>query len=234
MNANAQTIIGIQFPVLDKGYVELQDMMGDDLAVVNAARTSFLGESKGPEKDKQLLFYLVENRHHTPLEQVTMKFRVKMPLMATIQLLRHRTFSFNSSSGRYLEFEANEFYVPTAWREQSSNNKQGSDGYLDTVASLGYYKRLQDHIDASYRLYEQALHDGVAKELSRVFLPAYALYFTLVFTVDARNLLHFLNLRMDSHAQYEIREYAKCIYEQVFKPIMPWTSEAFELYKDKF
>lgn len=224
-----KNITHFQVPVLDKGYIEIQDMMGDDLAIVNAARTSYLGESKGPDKDKQLLFYLMEQGHMGVFEQVEFKFRCKMPLMAVIHLLRHRTFSFNSQSGRYTEAE-DEFYIPEQWRLQSTDNKQGSDGILDETTSDEFYTALKYFYGQSYQCYQQALDAGIAKELARIFLPAYGLYVTLIFKTDARNLMHFLKLRMDSHAQYEIRVYADAIYENFFKPALPWTAEAFEKF----
>ena len=108
--------------VLDKGWIELQDMMGDDLAIVNAARVSFLGETQGGEQDKKLLFYLLKHRHTTPFEQVEFKFRVGAPVLVWWQWVRHRTFHFqsvNAQSGRYTEFDEDDFYVPDVWRQQA-------------------------------------------------------------------------------------------------------------------
>lgn len=224
----------IRVDVLDRGFVELQSVMGDDLAIVNAARTSYLGESKGEEKDKKLLFYLYEHKHMTPFEMVEFKLRIKAPLVVWWQMVRHRTFSFNLQSGRYLEFDNDEFYVPdlTAWRKQSSVNKQGSDGTLDPLyAGARLTHRMEEHIENSFRLYDTALDYGVAKEQARLFLPAFALYYTGIVKADARNLLHFLELRMAEDAQHEIRVYAQAIYEHIFKPTLPWTAEAYEKSK---
>lgn len=227
----------LRVPVLDKGFVELVDMMphpdgeySGDLAIVNAARVSFLGESKGEEKDKKLLFYLMRNRHTTPFEMVEFKFRVRAPLMVWWQWARHRTWHFNSQSGRYSEFEEDDFYVPDEWRLQSKDNKQGSDGTFDDLRCYVLRDNLERLCRQAYTSYQEALHWGVAREQARLFLPAFGVYYTWVCKVDAHNLMHFLKLRMDSHAQYEIREYANAIYNELFKPLLPWTAEAFEKY----
>lgn len=217
-------------PVLDQGWIELQDLMGDDLAIVNAARVSFLGESKGPEADKKLLFYLLKHGHTSPFEQVEFKFRVRAPLITWWQWVRHRTWNFNAQSGRYTEFEEGDFYAPAAWRKQSASNKQGSDGALEAWSGAFLTTELLTHYERSYVLYERALAAGVAREQARLFLPGFSVYYTWVAKVDAHNLMHFLRLRMDGHAQEEIRVYAQAIYEHFFKPALPWTAEAFEQF----
>lgn len=215
--------------VLDKGYVELQDMMGDDLAIVNAARVSFLGESKGDEADKKLLNYLMKHKHSTPFEQAIMKFRIKAPVVVWWQLVRHRTARINLQSGRYMVFEEDEFYTPDEdqWRKQSASNKQGSDGVLDVKwDGQRLTNALQTHIEASYRLYDMALQKGVAKEQARLFLPAWASYYVGIVQFDAHNLMNFLRLRTAPDAQYEIRQYADAMHA-IFKEVLPWTEAAF-------
>ena len=231
-------LLNTRVPVLDKGWIELVDLMphpqsgvSPDLAVVNAARTSFLGESKGEQADKKLLFYLMKHRHTTPFEMVEFKFRIYAPLITYWQWVRHRTWSFNSSSGRYVEFDEGEFYVPTQWRLQSASNKQASDGTLSDEASAQLTEQLIQHYEQAYALYENALAQGVSREMARFFLPGFNVYYTWVAKVDAHNLMNFLRLRMASDAQLEIREYATAIYEHFFKPSMAWTAEAFELYR---
>lgn len=216
--------------VLDKGWIELQDMMGDDLAIVNAARVSFLGESKGPEQDKKLLFYLLRHRHTSPFEQVEFKFRVRAPLIVWWQWVRHRTWHVNAQSGRYTPFREDDFYVPTEWRKQAKDNKQGSEGTIDPAADERLMAELVAIYKKGYALYEQALEAGVAKEQARLFLPGFSVYYTWVVKVDAHNLMHFLSLRMAEDAQWEIREYAEAIHEHFFVPALPWTAEAFERY----
>jgi thymidylate synthase (FAD) len=230
---SVESLIGQRVTVLDKGYVELQALMGDDLAIVNAARVSFLGESKGTEKDKKLLFYLLRNKHTSPFEMVEFKFRLRCPLVTWWQLVRHRTFSLNLQSARYTAFEENDFYVPDVWRLQAQNNKQASEGVLDGPDGEALTHELVEHYTRSYALYEAALQKGVAREMARLFLPGFAVYYTGVIKVDAHNLMHFLRLRMANDAQYEIRVFASAIYEHFFKPALPWTAEAFELYSDK-
>lgn len=230
-------LIGKRVSVLDKGFVELVDLMphpkagvSGDLAIVNAARVSFMGESKGDEKDKKLLFYLLRNLHTSPFEMVEFKFRARAPLVTWWQWARHRVWSFNAQSGRYTEFEESDFYIPDVWRKQSASNKQASEGQVDAETNQQLTDKLIQHYTHGYQLYEQALETGVSKEMARLFLPGFSVYYTWVMKVDAHNLMHFLKLRMAPDAQYEIRVYAQAIYEEFFKPALPWTAEAFEQY----
>jgi len=233
-------LIGTQFPVLDKGFVELVDMMPHpatgvpgDLAIVNAARVSFLGESKGAEADKKLLFYLMRNQHTSPFEMVNFKFRVRAPLVTYWQWVRHRTFHYmsaNAQSGRYTPFEEDDFYVPSVWRKQSKSNKQASEGEIEPEMSDQLTEKLIKFYERGYDLYREALDAGVSKEMARLFLPGFSVYYTWVISVDAHNLMHWLHLRMADDAQHEIRVYAQAIYEHFFKPALPWTAEAFETY----
>lgn len=219
-------------PVLDKGWIELQDVMGDDMAIVSAARTSFLGDSKGWEKDKRLIFYLMQHRHTTPFEMVEFKFRIHAPLLVWWQWVRHRTFSYNSQSGRYTPFKEDDFYLPgpEEWRLQAKDNKQASEGYLNEQDGAWLTSTARHHYRSAYELYEKAINLGVAREQARLFLPGFATYYTMVVKVDAHNLMHFFRLRTAPEAQYEISVYAKTIYEYFFKPALPWTAEAFEEY----
>lgn len=233
----ADNLIGKRVPVLDKGWIELVDLLPHpatgvpgDLAIVNAARVSFMGESKGADKDKKLLFYLLRNRHTSPFEMVEFKFRVCAPLVTWWQWVRHRTWSFNAQSGRYTEFEEDAFYVPDTWRRQSASNKQASEGELPEPASEQLTQQLLAHYEQGFRLYRQALDAGVSREMARLFLPGFSVYYTWIAKVDAHNLMHFLRLRMAEDAQYEIRVYAQAIYREFFRPALPWTAEAFEQY----
>jgi thymidylate synthase (FAD) len=228
-------LIGKRINVLDKGWVELLDMMphpatgvSGDLAIVNAARVSFMGESKGAEKDKKLLMYLIKNRHTSPFEQVSFKFRIHAPVVTFWHLVRHRTFSFNFSSGRYVEFKEDQFYVPDVWRKQSPSNKQASSGEVEPGVGEVLTRELIAHYAKCHELYEDALTVGVAREQARLFLPAWASYYTCIASIDAHNLMHFLSLRLTEEAQYEIRVYAAAIYVHFFKPALPWTAEAWE------
>lgn len=214
--------------ILDNGFVELQNMMGCDLSVVNAARTSFLGESKGEEADKKLLFYLMQHGHTSPFEMIEFKFLVRCPIFVARQWMRHRTWSFNEVSRRYTSQNI-DFYYPRSWRLQSVNNKQGSaEDTLEEISEC-YDSALRKICVEATKIYEQAIADGVALEMARMFLPP-NLYTTFVGKTDAHNLMRFLRVRMDEHAQYEIRQYANAIYQHYFKPNLPWTAEAFERF----
>jgi thymidylate synthase (FAD) len=213
--------------VLDKGWVELQDVMGDDLAIVNAARVSYLGESKGPEQDRKLLLYLLHHKHTSPFEQVEFKFRVKAPLFVARQWMRHRTWSYNEMSRRYTSDEI-DFYYPTAWRKQSQANKQASDEMLsDPKATATADEMIHEIVAKCDTTYQSLLSLGVSREMARMVLPQ-NLYTQFVAKVDAHNLMHFFRLRMSDDAQYEIRLYAQAIYHGFFKKVLPWTAGAFE------
>ena len=233
----SENLIGKRVDVLDKGWIELVDMMphpdiasNADLAIVNAARVSFLGESKGSERDKKLLFFLLRNRHTSPFEMVEFKFRVRAPLVTWWQWVRHRTWNMNAQSGRYTPFQEDDFYVPEAWRRQSRDNKQASEGALDPPQDKALREALLEHYERGYQLYRDALEQGVSREMARLFLPGFSVYYTWVTKIDAHNLMHFLRLRMASDAQYEIRVYANAIHEHFFKAALPWTAEAFAKY----
>ncbi len=233
-------LIAKKIPVLDKGFVELVDMMphpatgiSGDLAIVNAARVSFLGESKGQEADRKLLFYLMRNQHTSPFEMVHFKFRVRAPLVTYWQWVRHRTFHYqsaNAQSGRYTPFEEEDFYVPSVWRQQSKSNKQASEGEIEPEVSAELTEKLLSFYNRGYDLYREALDAGVSREMARLFLPGFSVYYTWVISVDAHNLMNWIRLRMADDAQYEIRVYAEAIYEHFFKPALPWTAEAFAQY----
>lgn len=233
-------IISKRFNVLDRGYVELLDMMphpstgvSGDLAIVNAARVSFLGESKGAEKDKRLLFYLMEHNHGSPFEMTIFKLRLHAPMMVMQHWVRYRLQSINAQSGRYTEAEEDEFYIPDVWRKQSPNNKQASEGEIAPAESQLLTTVLDRHAKEGYTLYQEALTMGVAREQARLFLPALAQYTTWVVAINARSLMNIFEQRLSPDAQYETRCYAETIYHQIFKPALPWTAEAFETFVRK-
>jgi thymidylate synthase (FAD) len=221
------------------GFVELQDMMPNplngideheaDRSVVQAARVSFLGESKGDEADKKLLFFLLEHHHTTPFEQVEFKFRVKAPVVVWWQWVRHRTWHYNFQSGRYTEFQDKSFYIPSEWRLQSQTNKQGSEGMVDGPVNLLMTRRMEILAADAFNYYELALQEGIAKEQARFFLPAWTSYYTAICKVDAWNLMNFLRLRTALEAQWEIRQYANALHT-IFAEFMPWASEAFDKF----
>ncbi|MFN8448427.1 MAG: FAD-dependent thymidylate synthase [Anaerolineae bacterium] len=158
---------------------------------------------------------------------------MRAPLVTYWQWVRHRTFHYmsaNAQSGRYTPFEEDDFYVPSVWRMQSKSNKQASEGEVDTDISGELTDKLLKFYDEGFRLYREALEAGVSKEMARLFLPGFSVYYTWVMSVDAHNLMNWIRLRIAPDAQHEIRVYAEAIYNHIFKTALPWTAEAFELY----
>jgi thymidylate synthase (FAD) len=215
---------------LDKGFVRLVDYMGSDAAIVQAARVSYGAGTKQVNEDRGLIRYLVRHAHTTPLEMVEFKFHVKLPMFVARQWIRHRTANVNEYSGRYSVMK-DEFYVPEPdqIRAQSSTNKQGraeqpmtSEQAEAIIASLRHSQAI------AYNEYEAMLERDVARELARINLPL-ALYTEWYWKIDLHNLFHFLRLRMDSHAQHEIRVYANAI-ASIVQRIVPLAYEAFEDY----
>ncbi|MBN2413025.1 FAD-dependent thymidylate synthase [candidate division KSB1 bacterium] len=211
--------------MLDLGLVRLVSFMGGDDAVVQAARVSFGKGVTNDERDKKLLFYLMANRHETPFEHSVFKFHIKCPIFVARQWFRHRMASYNEISGRYSEMKE-EFFVPETLRTQKTRNYKYS--ILEENTNVELKARLREHFDSSYKLYHELLEQGVAKEHARIVLPL-SLYTQFYWTINARALMNFLSLRMEEHAQYEIRQYAEIINE-LFKEKMPWTQEAFMKY----
>lgn len=211
-------------PVLDKGFVKMQDMMGGDWAVLDAARVSYRSSSKGEEADKKLIRYLLKNHHGTPFEHVVLKFHVKLPIFVARQWIRHRTSSYNEVSARYTEM-SEEFYLPKTWRAQDTKNRQGSVESPE-VNQEHCHAILRQSSQMSMESYRLLLAAGVAKEMARFALPV-NLYTEWIWTPNARALLNFLTLRCDSHAQWETRQYAYAL-SWIMRQVMPWTFEAWE------
>lgn len=215
---------------LDKGFVRLVDSMGSDAAIVQAARVSYGAGTKKVNEDRGLIRYLMRHAHTTPFEMVEFKFHVKLPIFVARQWIRHRTANVNEYSGRYSVMK-DEFYVPDAVqiRPQSQSNKQGrSDETLSEVETAEILALLQNGQDRSYQDYETLLEKNFARELARINLPV-SQYTEWYWKIDLHNLFHFLRLRMDSHAQYEIRVYAEAM-AQIVREIVPFAYEAFEDY----
>lgn len=224
-------LIGKSFGVLDDGFVRLVDVMGTDASVVQAARVSYGEGTKHISDDRGLIRYLMRHHHTTPFEMVELKFHVRVPMDTWRQWIRHRTASVNEYSTRYSEaIDSQQMTMPEQWRAQSKTNKQGSAEYLDT--SRGQILTMQETElrELSRSIYEQRLAFGVAREQARKDLPL-ATYTEAYWKCNLHNLLHFLRLRMDSHAQKEIRDYATTIGEKIVKPLFPLTWEAFEDYR---
>lgn len=226
----------VSIPCLDKGFVKLVDCMPRispdgtaDFAIVQAARVSYGDGTKTVNEDRGLIRYLMRHRHTTPFEMVEFKFHCKMPLMVARQWIRHRTANVNEYSGRYSLIK-DEFYYPELGnvKKQSQNNKQGGNESLSECDALAFISHLQDISVKSYDIYEQYNQKEVAREQARMLLPV-NVYTEWYWKIDLHNLLHFLALRCDSHAQYEIRVFADAMLALV-KPIVPVTIEAWEDY----
>ena len=220
-----------KFPVLDDGFVCLVDVMGDDGAVVQAARVSYGEGTKKLSDDRGLIRYLMRWRHSTPFEMAELKFLVRVPMDTWRQWVRHRTANINEYSTRYsVAIDAAQSTPPDAWRTQSTSNRQGSAGVL-TPAEGAALTESETALQAQAReVYEARLAAGVAREQARKDLPL-ATYTEAYWKVDLHNLLHFLALRMDAHAQKEIRDYAVTIGERIVAPLFPLTWEAFTDYR---
>lgn len=220
-----------RFPVLDDGFVCLVDVMGDDGSVVQAARVSYGKGTRKVSDDRTLIRYLLRHRHTTPFEMAELKFLVRVPMDCWRQWIRHRTANINEYSTRYSEaIDSAQTTTAGEWRTQATQNRQGSgDAVPDDVGeSLTQSEReLQDH---ARKVYEERLESGVAREQARKDLPL-ATYTEAYWKIDLHNLLHFLHLRMDSHAQLEIRNYARTIGEKIVEPLFPLVWEAFLDYR---
>ena len=217
-------------PVLNDGFVRLVDVMGDDMAIVNAARISYQKGTKRKRSDEQLIRYLMRNRHTSPFEMCTIKLHIRMPMDAWRQMVRHRTASLNEYSTRYSEaIDSTQVTKPEEWRLQSGTNKQGSDGFIDVEKGEWLSMRERDLQWQSRQVYEARLARGVAREQARKDLPL-STYTEAFWQINLHNLLHFLRLRLDSHAQLEIRQYAIAI-KRIVAEWVPWTWKAFENYQ---
>ena len=214
-----------EIKTLDKGFVRLVDFLGGDRAVVQSARVSVGRGTTDQNRDRKLVHFLMANRHETPFEHSVFKFHIKCPIFVARQWFRHRMASYNEISGRYTRM-SEEFYRPERLRTQKTvNYRYGEVKESDNEELLA---KIDESYARCYQLYRELLDRGVAKEHARIVLPL-ALYTQFYWTVNARSLLNFLSLRMDEHAQYEIRQFASNI-ARIFKSLMPWTFEAFDRY----
>jgi len=236
------SILGLQHKVLDHGFVRVIDYMGEDSAIVQAARVSYGAGTKAVSDDRGLIRYLMRKAHTSPLEMAEIKLHCKLPIFVARQWIRHRTANVNELSARYSILDS-EFYIPELGRisEQSGTNKQGSGAVIAKVNADIVRQELIKHSDKAAELYELLLNENddgvrtfadrpqVARETARLALTLNA-YTEWYWKIDLHNLLHFLGLRKDGHAQSEIRSYADVIFEMV-KGWVPICAEAFEDYR---
>ena len=220
------------YPVLDHGFVRVIDYMGDDTAICQAARVSYGKGTKSVQNDEGLIRYLMRHWHSTPFEMCEMKLHVKLPVFVARQWIRHRTANVNEYSARYSILDR-EFYIPAkdALAAQSSVNNQGRGTALSGEEADSVLKYLRDDAARCYDHYEDMISvegkQGLARELARMNLPA-NIYTQWYWKVDLHNLLHFLRLRADTHAQYEIRVYA----DEICKLVADWVPFAFSAFQD--
>lgn len=237
-----EEILYTPFPVLDHGFVRVVDYMGNDSAIVQAARVSYGQGTKQVNQDRGLIHYLMRHQHSTPFEMCEIKLHIKLPIFIARQWIRHRTANVNEYSARYSVL-GKEFYIPEAssLSSQSTANHQGRGKTLNPQESARVLEILKADSEQTYDHYEEMLNEdqsgnildenksGLARELARMNLTL-NYYTEWYWKIDLHNLMHFLNLRADSHAQFEIREYANVMIN-ILKAWVPITYEAFVDYK---
>ncbi|MBV2146316.1 MULTISPECIES: FAD-dependent thymidylate synthase [unclassified Wolbachia] len=215
--------------VLDHGFIRVVDYMGSDSAIVQAARVSYGKGTKQISQDEALIKYLMRHHHTTPFEMCEIKFHVKLPIFVARQWIRHRTANVNEYSARYSILD-NEFYIPKPEQiaKQSDNNKQGSGEAFDPDTSKEIIDSLTNDSNLVYSHYEKFIEQGLAREIARTNLTL-NYYTQFYWKIDLHNLLHFLKLRADKHAQYEIRVYAEVMLD-IIKKWVPLAYNAFVEY----
>lgn len=237
-----ESILHLPFQVLDHGFVRVIDYMGDDASIVQAARVSYGKGTKKTREDKSLINYLLHNQHTTPFEMAEIKLHVRLPIFVARQWVRHRTANINEYSARYSILDR-EFYIPTASTlgSQSRSNRQGREETLDDAESARVLQLLRDDAENAYEHYLELLNEdaagqtldpkrsGLARELARMNLTL-NYYTQWYWKIDLHNLMRFIALRIDPHAQYEIRAYADVLLN-ILKQWVPMTAEAFEEHK---
>lgn len=235
-----EAILAQPIPVLDHGFIRVVDYMGDDAAVVQAARVSYGRGTKAANEDRGLIRYLMRHRHSTPFEMCSIKYHVKLPIFIARQWIRHRTASVNEISGRYSVLDR-EFYIPAPEHlaAQSQDNRQGRGAVLQGEEAARVLRLLREDATQTYDHYLDMLNEdeggtvrdpsrsGLARELARMNLTLNT-YTQWYWKTDLHNLLGFLALRADPHAQYEIRVYA----EAMMKTVKAWVPHCFEAFTD--
>lgn len=224
-----EEILGKKFPVLDNGFIRVVDYMGGDESIVQAARVSYGKGTKKISEDRGLIRYLLRNRHTTPFEMCEIKLHVRVPMDAWRQWIRHRTANINEYSTRYsIAIDAAQKTISGEWRIQARDNKQGSEGFFDEAIGSKLTEREHEIQEFAREVYQERLQLGVAREQARKDLTL-STYTEAYWKIDLHNLLHFLALRMDPHAQYEIRTYAETIGNEI---VARWCPIAWEAFKD--
>jgi len=246
-------ILGKPFPVLDKGHIRAIDYMGSDAAIVQAARVSYGKGTKSVSEDRGLIRFLLRHRHTTPFEMCEFKIHIRIPMDAWRQMIRHRTANVNEYSTRYsIAIDDKQETLPNEWRYQSKSNKQGSgeflpegytkpkggcsvhthmesDGHCECTPGGRHFTQLEKEFhELSWKVYDERIQAGIAREQARKDLPL-STYTEAYWKMDLHNLFHYLSLRMDSHAQKEIRDFADVIGNEI---VSRWCPHAWEAFKD--
>ena len=242
-SSSLERILYKQFKVLDLGFIRVMDYMGDDTAIIQSARVSYGEGTKKVSNDKGLIRYLMKNWHTTPFEMCEIKLHIKLPIFIARQWIRHRTANVNEYSARYSILDK-EFYIPKPQHmsSQSTTNKQGRGSNLSKKDTERFVKILKDDAERNYKHYEDMLNEnqsgeiknddktGLSRELARINLTLNT-YTQWYWKIDLHNLLHFLYLRDDPHAQYEIQAYAEIILNKIVKKWVPYTYSAFKEFQ---
>ena len=230
ISSGLENILNKRFDMLDHGFIRVVDYLGNDSSIVQAARVSYGSGTKKKREDKGLIRYLMRHQHTTPFEMCEIKFHVKLPIFVARQWIRHRTASVNEYSARYSILD-NEFYIPEKenLQLQDKYNKQGRRNEVSEVEAKLIQSLLDRESKNAYENYESMLKSGLARELARMVLPV-NFYTQWYWKVNLHNLMNFLKLRVDKHAQYEIRVYAEKMLD-ILKLWVPITFKAFEDYK---
>ena len=242
-SSSLERILYKQFKVLDSGFIRVMDYMGDDTAIIQSARVSYGEGTKKVSNDKGLIRYLMKNWHTTPFEMCEIKLHIKLPIFIARQWIRHRTANVNEYSARYSILDK-EFYIPKPQHmsSQSTTNKQGRGSNLSKKDTERFLKILKDDAERNYKHYEDMLNEnqsgeiknddktGLSRELARINLTLNT-YTQWYWKIDLHNLLHFLYLRDDPHAQYEIQAYAEIILNKIVKRWVPYTYNAFKEFQ---
>ncbi|PID62819.1 MAG: thymidylate synthase (FAD) [Ignavibacteriae bacterium] len=224
-------ILGKPFKVLDDGFVRVVDYMGSDQSIVQAARVSYGAGTKKISQDRGLIRYLMRHYHSTPFEMCEIKLHVRVPMDAWRQWIRHRTANVNEYSTRYsIAIDQAVKTDSSEWRLQASSNKQGSEGSLNEEDGKFFSKEEEELHNNIWNIYNKRIEKGIAREQARKDLPL-STYTEAYWKIDLHNLLHFLRLRMDKHAQLEIRKYAEIIGNEIVKHWVPLAWEAFQDYR---
>ncbi len=226
-----EEIIGKEFKVLNDGFVRLVDYMGGDSSIVQAARVSYGEGTKKVHEDRGLIRYLMRHRHTTPTEMGEIKLHVRVPMDHWRQWIRHRTANVNEYSTRYsIAIDSSQETAPNEWRLQAKGNRQGSSGIIDIENGIFLSEQEREMNSQVRAVYQHRIDIGIAREQARKDLPL-STYTEAYWKIDLHNLLNFLSLRMNKHAQYEIRKYGDVIGNEIVSRWCPITWQAFKDYR---